>query len=201
MAEVPKEQRKLKRWRRKDLNTNLLQVCARNGAMHAVSHAQRSQEGLPASSACCCPQVYSELKPRNLQALILDAAVWMCCDEEVVHKLDTVCFGNVDGGSGTAAYVRERLEAAGQQIQGSKAVRLSVDEAFFMAYALEILAVHDLVDGAAVAMDTTVGRYAWLLATVAGDKAFGWPLISSPAIHSICLACGTWHHRFNVIDA
>jgi hypothetical protein len=28
MAEVPKEKRKLKRFRRHDLNTNLLQVCA-----------------------------------------------------------------------------------------------------------------------------------------------------------------------------
>lgn len=98
-----------------------------------------------------------ELKPRALQALLLDAAVWLCCDDDVVHKLDTLCFGNLDGGGGTAAHVRQALEAAGQAIgPGDKAVRLSLDEAFFMAYALDMLAVHDLVDGAAVPLDTTV---------------------------------------------
>ncbi|KAI7836749.1 hypothetical protein COHA_009387 [Chlorella ohadii] len=111
--ERPREQRKMKRWRRRDLNTNLLEVCR-------------------------------ELRPRDLQALLLDAAVWLCCDDEVVYKLDTLCFGNLDGGAGTAAYVRQHLEAAGRPVQGDKAVRLSLDEAFFMAYALGILTVHEL---------------------------------------------------------
>lgn len=105
-----------------------------------------------------------ELKPRNLQALLLDAAVWLCCDEEVAHKLDTLCFGNLDGGVGTAAFVRQVLEGAGQAVQGDRAVRLSLDEAFFMAYALEILEVHELpqqgaagAGAPAVALDITVG--------------------------------------------
>lgn len=124
MAEVPREQRKMKRWRRRDLNTNLLQVCR-------------------------------ELRPRRLQGLLLDAAVWLCCDDEVVHSLDTLCFGNLDGGAGTAAHVRGLLEAAGAPVSGDKAVRLSLDEAFFMAYALELLTVHDLRGGAAVPLDTS----------------------------------------------
>jgi hypothetical protein len=110
--------------------------------------------------------VCRELKPRNLQALLLDAAVWLCCDEEVAHKLDTLCFGNLDGGVGTAAYVRQVLESAGQAVQGDRAVRLSLDEAFFMAYALEILEVHELpqqgaagAGATAVALDITVGGY------------------------------------------
>lgn len=85
-----------------------------------------------------------ELRPRSLQALLLDAAAWLCCDDDTVHKLDTLCFGNLDGGAGTAAYVRQLLEAAGRPVHGDKAVRLSLDEAFFMAYALGILTVHEL---------------------------------------------------------
>lgn len=60
--EQPTEKRKMKRWRRRDLNTNLLQVCR-------------------------------ELRPLALQALLLDAAVWLCCDGDVCHKLDTLCLG------------------------------------------------------------------------------------------------------------
>lgn len=101
-------------------------------------------------------QVCRELRPRDLQALLLDAAVWLCCDDDTVYKLDTLCFGNLDGGAGTAAYVRRHLEAAGRPVQGDKAVRLSLDEAFFMAYALELLTVHDLRGGAAVPLDTSV---------------------------------------------
>ncbi|PRW57103.1 tRNA-splicing endonuclease subunit Sen2 [Chlorella sorokiniana] len=118
--ERPREQRKMKKWRRRDLNTNLLEVCR-------------------------------ELRPRDLQALLLDAAVWLCCDDDTVYKLDTLCFGNLDGGAGTAAYVRQHLEAAGWPVQGDKAVRLSLDEAFFMAYALGILTVHELAEAGSTA--------------------------------------------------
>lgn len=97
-----------------------------------------------------------ELRPHNLQGLVLDASVWLCCDDKAVHLLDTLCFGNLDGGAGTAAYVRERLAAAGAPALGERAVRLSLDEAFFMAWALDLLAVHDLVGGQAVALDSTV---------------------------------------------
>ena len=98
-------------------------------------------------------QVCRELRPRDLQALLLDAAVWLCCDDDTVYKLDTLCFGNLDGGAGTAAYVRRHLEAAGRPVQGDKAVRLSLDEAFFMAYALGILTVHELAPSGRSAPD------------------------------------------------
>lgn len=45
-------------------------------------------------------QVCRELQPRGLQALLLDAGVWLCCDDDTVHQLDTLCFGNLDGGTG-----------------------------------------------------------------------------------------------------
>lgn len=48
------------------------------------------------------------------------------------------------------------MQAAGAPVSGDKAVRLSLDEAFFMAYALELLTVHDLRGGAAVPLDTSV---------------------------------------------
>lgn len=113
-------------------------------------------------------QVCLELRPLALQALILDAAVWLVADDNVTHKLDTLCFGNLDGGGGTAAAVRAALEAGGAAVQpGDKAVRLSLDEAFFMVYAMGILTVHEAAEGneaaegsggggAAVALDTTV---------------------------------------------
>ena len=135
-------------------------------------------------SKCCPPlpptdcrqrlQVCRELKPRQLHALVMDAAVWLCCDDEVVHKLDTLCFGNSDGGPGTSAHVRGVLQAAGAPVAGDKSVRLSLDEAFFMHYALGILEVHDEVEGAAVALDTTVrcggGRWACVQVRGGGKK-------------------------------
>lgn len=124
---------------------------------------------LPYRLHCCLPmQVCLELRPLALQALILDAAVWLVADDNVTHKLDTLCFGNLDGGGGTAAAVRAALEAGGAAVQpGDKAVRLSLDEAFFMVYAMGILTVHEAAEGneaaegsggggAAVALDTTV---------------------------------------------
>lgn len=161
MAEVPREQRKLKRFRRKDLNTNLLQVCR-------------------------------ELKPRNLQALLLDAAVWLCCDEDVAHKLDTLCFGNLDGGVGTAAYVRQVLEAAGQAVQGDRAVRLSLDEAFFMAYALEIMEVHEVPQGGAAA-GVSGGEAAAAVAAVALDITALWQRLQQLR-HDFFLLYLAYHH-------
>ena len=98
-------------------------------------------------------RLYSELKTRNLHGILLDAAVWICTENDVVHKLDCLCLGNLDGGAGTADHVRDLLLAAGISVPGVKAVRLSIDEAFFMSYALGVLIVHDVVDGAAVALD------------------------------------------------
>lgn len=116
----------------------------------------------PAPAAPLAPaQVCRELRPRALQALLLDAAVWLVADEDVAYKLDTLCFGNMDGGAGTAAAVRAALEAGGAPCQpGGQAVRLSLDEAFFMAWALGILTVHEAPEpgggGAAARLDDTV---------------------------------------------
>lgn len=126
-----------------------------------VQHCRPKKDACPDLHCLplCRPQVYRELAPLGLQALILDAAVWLCADDAVTHQLDTLCFGNLDGGAGTAAHVRAVLEGAGATVQpGDKAVRLSLDEAFFMAHALGLLTVHDLAEGgAAVPLDTTVG--------------------------------------------
>lgn len=112
-----------------------------------------------------------ELRPRDLQALLLDAAVWLCCDDDVVYKLDTLCFGNLDGGAGTAAYVRQHLEAAGRPVQGDKAVRLSLDEAFFMAFALGILTVHELEPAGSGAAGSSAGGSGAVAATGAAARA------------------------------
>lgn len=88
-------------------------------------------------------QVYKELKPLQLQGVLMGAAVWVCCDGSVAHKLDSLCFGNMDGGIGTATHVRRLLHEAGLPADGECAVRLSLDEAFFMAHALGILGVSE----------------------------------------------------------
>jgi tRNA splicing endonuclease len=99
-------------------------------------------------------QLYGQLKPRNLHGVILDAAVYITVEDDIVHMLDCLCLGNLDGGSGTADHVRRLLHAAGVDIPGDKAVRLSLDEAFFMAYALEVLIVHNEAGDKAVRLDT-----------------------------------------------
>lgn len=76
----------------------------------------------------------------ELHGLLRDSAVWMALDHDTVFKLDTLCFGNLDGGAGTAAGVQRRLGA--DRCRGLKAVRLALDEAFFMAHALGVLHVH-----------------------------------------------------------
>jgi tRNA-intron lyase len=98
-------------------------------------------------------QLYEHLQSRNLHGVLLDAAVWVCAEDDIVHKLDCLCLGNLDGGPETANHVRELLRAAGVDVLGLKAVRLSLDEAFFMAYGLDCLQMHDVVDGAAVKLD------------------------------------------------
>ncbi|GAB4818884.1 hypothetical protein N2152v2_005930 [Parachlorella kessleri] len=53
--------------------------------------------------------VVSQLKPHNLQGLLLGSAVWLSASEAVVRLLDTLCLGNQDGGEATADYVRQAL--------------------------------------------------------------------------------------------
>lgn len=185
--ERPREQRKMKRWRRRDLNTNLLEVRGVwwlgrvSGTLSHISMRLRDDHVALSRGWHCQPvrppspphpgQVCRELRPRDLQALLLDAAVWLCCDDDVVYKLDTLCFGNLDGGAGTAAYVRQHLEAAGRPVQGDKAVRLSLDEAFFMAYALGILTVHELEPAGSGAAGSSAGGSGAVAGVAAGAAA------------------------------
>lgn len=98
-------------------------------------------------------QLYAQLKARSLQGVLFDSAVWVCVEDDVVHILDCLCLGNLDGGNGTAEYISDLLRRAGNQTSGKKAVRLSLDEAFFMSYALEILSVHEIVEEEAKLLD------------------------------------------------
>jgi len=99
-------------------------------------------------------QLYSQLKSRDLQGVLVDTAVWICAEDNEVHVLDCLCLGNLDGGPGMAEYVADiLLPCRGSTVPSRKAVRLSLDEAFFMTYALKILKVYDIVDGKAQVFD------------------------------------------------
>lgn len=87
-------------------------------------------------------KVYSEIKSSRLTGVILDTAVWLCVPSEIVKMLDSACFGNLDGGSGTATFIKDSLKSVDVDIEGDKAVRLSLDEAFFMHYALRCLTMY-----------------------------------------------------------
>jgi hypothetical protein len=88
-------------------------------------------------------ELYAELAPRRLRGLLIDGAVWLPVDDATCAILDALCLGNLDGGRGTAALARAALAAAGaEQPPGEKAVRLSLDEAVFLAHALGLLTVH-----------------------------------------------------------
>lgn len=105
-------------------------------------------------------QLYDELKPRGLKGLIMGTAVYLCVEYDIVKKLDALCFGNLDGGSGTAQEVKQTIEGLGCVVSGDMAVRISLDEAFFMAYGLGILTVYGHVEGAVQKLDTDVGQAA-----------------------------------------
>ena len=180
MEEAPKEQRQYRgKRRRRDINTNQLEVRMRQPAV------------LIGMTPGCCParwhlapptfaslQVIEQLRTLGLRGLLLRGAVWVAASEGGARLLDTLCFGNLDGGTGTASYVRSALngpsedgsnavgtaaaasnegeapgpagEAAAQGAAAQdaaaacdQAVRLSVDEAFFLVHALSVLCVHD----------------------------------------------------------
>lgn len=84
-------------------------------------------------------RIYSELQSEELKGLIIDSAVWVCVRHDVVKKLDHACLGNLDGGNQMTVYINETLNS---NIHG-KTVRLSLDEAFFMHYALGALSLFD----------------------------------------------------------
>lgn len=71
----------------------------------------------------------------------MDAAVWVCVSDDVVKQLDHACFGNLDGGHGMTAYIRDIMSNIGVELSETcrNTVRLSLDEAFFMHYALKVL--------------------------------------------------------------
>ena len=93
--------------------------------------------------------LYEELQASSLSGCLLNTAVYIAVDDAIVHKLDCLCLGNLDGGSSTADYCNRLLQAAGvANANGPKAVRLSIDEAFFMHYALNCLTVYNVaIDG------------------------------------------------------
>eukprot|EP00890_Picochlorum_soloecismus_P004111 jgi/Picsp_1/4700/NSC_02069-R1_trna intron endonuclease len=93
-------------------------------------------------------KVYSEIKSAHLTGVIFDTAVWLCVPSEIVKKLDSACFGNLDGGNGTATFIKDSLKGVGVNVEGDKAVRLSLDEAFFMHYALRSLTLYTVHDKA-----------------------------------------------------
>lgn len=88
-------------------------------------------------------EVYAQIQDANLNAVLIDAAVWLCIPEDVIRLLDSSCFGNLDGGIGMADHVRSILEQANVHVEGVKAVRLSLDEAFFLHYGLRALTVFE----------------------------------------------------------
>jgi hypothetical protein len=98
-------------------------------------------------------KLYSELRKKDLQAVLIDAAVWLCLDTQTTHMFDCLCLGNLDGGPGMAAHVTAALKAGTKPVSGDRSVRLSLDEAFFLVHALGILKVHDIIDDVAVELD------------------------------------------------
>lgn len=85
-------------------------------------------------------QVLDSFAPGGLHGVLKDSAVWLCPGEEAIKKLDTLCFGNLDGGPGTGAEITAALGSA--RCAGTQAVRLGLDEAFFLAYAVGLLKVY-----------------------------------------------------------
>lgn len=96
---------------------------------------------------------YEDLQRRQLHGVLLGTTVYICTEPAVVHTLDCLCLGNLDGGAATAAHVRNLLATASVTPTGDRSVRLSIDEAFFMAHALRCLTVYDEVGDKAVPLD------------------------------------------------
>jgi len=86
-------------------------------------------------------KIYEYLRESCLKGILMDAAVWICVSDDVVKQLDYACFGNLDGGHGMTAYIRDVMSNIGVELPETcrNTVRLSLDEAFFMHYALKVL--------------------------------------------------------------
>jgi tRNA-intron lyase len=85
-------------------------------------------------------KLYELLQSYRLHGVLVDAAVWLVCSSAAVKSLDHICLGNLDGGHGMTAYLRQELKSIGVDVTGMECtVRLSLDEAFFMHFALAAL--------------------------------------------------------------
>lgn len=90
-------------------------------------------------------KLYSHLRNENLHALLIDTAVWLCVDQRTTHVLDCLCLGNLDGGPAMARHVASLLQGASPDVspesccEGGRSVRLSLEEAFFLQFALRVL--------------------------------------------------------------
>lgn len=86
-------------------------------------------------------KIYETLRQKCLQGILMDSAVWICVSDDIVKQFDSACLGNLDGGHGMTAYIRDMMTRIGVELPETyrSTVRLSLDEAFFLHYALKAL--------------------------------------------------------------
>jgi hypothetical protein len=90
-------------------------------------------------------RLYELLKNDNLHGVLVDAAVWVVCGDNAVRSLDYICLGNLDGGHQMTDHLKTALESLGVDCSGTTAtVRFSLDEAFFVHYALNALHLYEM---------------------------------------------------------
>ena len=90
-------------------------------------------------------RLYELLKNDNLHGVLVDAAVWVVCGDNAVRSLDYICLGNLDGGHQMTDHLKTALESLGVDCSATTAtVRFSLDEAFFVHYALNALHLYEL---------------------------------------------------------
>lgn len=128
MSDASLPQRK-KQWkkRRKKINTNMLQASVpagklvemRDGPHCSFPYRRSSKSTAPCSHWFEIPQIVMQLEPCNLQGVLLGSAVWVCTDDATVGLLDALCFGNLDGGEGTAIHVHHLLSTLTQAPQAA----------------------------------------------------------------------------------
>ena len=91
-------------------------------------------------------QVLDQFAQGGLHGVVKSSAVWLCPGEAAIQRLDTLCFGNLDGGAGTGGEVRAALGP--ERCSGTQAVRLGLEEAFFLLHAVGVLRVYPAPEGA-----------------------------------------------------
>ena len=107
-------------------------------------------------------RLYELLKSYDLHGVLVDAAVWVLCADSAVRSLDDICLGNLDGGHQMTDHLKTALGSLGVDCSATTAtVRFSLDEAFFVHYALNALHLYEFdinTSNAIVRLDT---RAAW----------------------------------------